>query len=164
MLRREVSQLRLEIERIARENTELKRLMNVQSSVRGRKVDSFITMDELNKVLSSLRNDLNNADSRQRIEIVAEVSRQMERLASQTEAAMRALADSIDAEPELAPVQSFSRDYSRKGIAYVVKPGDTLSNIAREYHSTVRDIQNANKIGDPKDLKGGQTIFIPQSE
>ena len=74
MLRREVSQLRLEIERIARENAELKRSMNVRSSVRERKVDSYITMDELNKVLSSLRNDLNSADSKQRIEIVAEVS------------------------------------------------------------------------------------------
>ena len=57
---------------------------------------------------------------------------------------------------------TFSEDYPKSGIVYTVQPGDTLSKIAQEQQSSVKDIQNANKISDPKSLKVGQELFIPQ--
>lgn len=61
------------------------------------------------------------------------------------------------------PMQ-FSENYPKEGIIYTVKPGDTLSKIAQEQHSTVTDLQNANKIADPKMLQAGQELFVPIAE
>lgn len=60
---------------------------------------------------------------------------------------------------------SATGDYPKEGISYTIKKGDTLSKIALEHKSKVTHIQAANKIQDPhKDLRVGQTIFIPQGK
>lgn len=46
-------------------------------------------------------------------------------------------------------------------IIYVIKKGDTLLPIAREYGVTVQAIQEANGISDPRRLWIGQEIVIP---
>jgi LysM repeat protein len=47
-------------------------------------------------------------------------------------------------------------------VTYTVQSGDTLTKIAREHGSSIKDIQNANKIANPaRDLRVGQSIFIP---
>jgi LysM repeat protein len=59
----------------------------------------------------------------------------------------------------------FSDDYPKTGLSYEVQPGDTLSQIALKFGSTVRFIQDANQIKDPaRDLRVGDTIFIPLKE
>ena len=59
----------------------------------------------------------------------------------------------------------FSDDYPKTGLSYEVQPGDTLSQIALKFGSTVRFIQDANQIKDPaRDLRIGDTIFIPLKE
>lgn len=55
----------------------------------------------------------------------------------------------------------FSSDFPKDGEIYVVKSGDTLSKIARQFGSTVKYIQDANKIDDPNTVKVGQKLFIP---
>lgn len=65
------------------------------------------------------------------------------------------------AKPE--PVR-FSENYPKEGVIYTVKPGDTLSKITQEHHSSVTDLQNANKIADPKMLQAGQELFVPIAE
>jgi LysM repeat protein len=49
-------------------------------------------------------------------------------------------------------------------IIYVIKQGDTLLPIAREYGVTVQAIQDANGISDPRRLWIGQEIIIPAAE
>ena len=49
-------------------------------------------------------------------------------------------------------------------IIYVIKKGDTLLPIAREYGVTVKAIQDANGISDPRRLWIGQEIIIPAVE
>jgi len=56
---------------------------------------------------------------------------------------------------------TFSNDFPKDGEIYVVRSGDTLSKIATQFGSTVRYIQNANKIEDPNSLQIGQKLFIP---
>lgn len=59
----------------------------------------------------------------------------------------------------------FSDAYPKTGLSYEVQPGDTLSQIALKFGSTVRFIQDANQIKDPaRDLRVGDTIFIPLKE
>ena len=59
----------------------------------------------------------------------------------------------------------FSTISHKTGKTYVVRSGDTLSKIARDHDSTIKHIQNANKIVNPsKDAELGETIFIPVSQ
>lgn len=44
---------------------------------------------------------------------------------------------------------------------YTVRPGDTLSSIARKYGCEVASLQSANRIGDPKRLQAGAVLQIP---
>lgn len=122
---------------------------------------------EFNALTVSLNTRLQNLESREQVikrEIVAEVSKKIEELAGETQKGLNALAKVIENEPQVQKsATTFDEDYPKTGLAYVVEPGDTLSKIARQFNSTVRDIQNANQIVNPsRDLKVGQTIFIPQ--
>jgi LysM repeat protein len=49
-------------------------------------------------------------------------------------------------------------------IIYVIKKGDTLLPIARQFGVTVNEIQEANGITDPRRLSIGQEIIIPLKE
>ena len=53
-----------------------------------------------------------------------------------------------------------SEDYSV--IMYIVKKGDTLWNIAKEFGSTVEDIVRVNGIEDENKISVGQKIFVPR--
>ena len=53
-----------------------------------------------------------------------------------------------------------AQDYSI--ILYIVKKGDTLWNIAKEFGSTIDDIVRANGIEDPNVIMPGQKLFIPR--
>ena len=49
-------------------------------------------------------------------------------------------------------------------IIYVIKAGDTLIPIARQFGVSVQEIQEANGITDPRRLRIGQEIIIPRPE
>lgn len=52
---------------------------------------------------------------------------------------------------------------AQAGYVHVVKAGQTLSEIAREYNSTTAAIVSANDdVKNPNDIKVGQEIFIPE--
>ncbi len=50
------------------------------------------------------------------------------------------------------------------GIYYQVKPGDTLSKIAKTYQISPRKLAEANKLPQPNQLTEGMVIFIPDAE
>lgn len=47
---------------------------------------------------------------------------------------------------------------------YIVKPGDTIWNLANEYGLTVDEVLDANPEIDPDNLMVGQVILIPASQ
>lgn len=47
------------------------------------------------------------------------------------------------------------------GVLYVIKKGDTLSKVARQYKVSVSKLQSHNNITDPRKIKIGQEIRIP---
>ena len=53
-----------------------------------------------------------------------------------------------------------AQDYSI--ILYIVKKGDTLWSIAKEFGSTIDDIVRTNGIEDPNIIMPGQKLFIPR--
>ena len=52
------------------------------------------------------------------------------------------------------------QDYSI--VIYIVKKGDTLWNIAKEFGSTVDDIVKANAIENPDVIQIGEKLYIPK--
>jgi nucleoid-associated protein YgaU len=51
-----------------------------------------------------------------------------------------------------------------KAQVYVIKPGDSLSKIAKEFYGNANDYQKiaeANGIEDPNKIRAGQSISIP---
>ncbi len=60
----------------------------------------------------------------------------------------------VSKKPELA-----SRQHT--GQKAVIEPGDTLEKIAATYGVTVRELQDLNSIRDPRSIRAGQTLLIP---
>jgi LysM repeat protein len=50
----------------------------------------------------------------------------------------------------------------RTGIRYKVRPGDTVSAIARRHNSKVDWVLKANQMDNPNALRVDDEIFIPQ--
>lgn len=48
-------------------------------------------------------------------------------------------------------------------IKYIVKPGDTLTYIAKEYKTSIYELSEINKIKNPNYIIAGSTIYIPST-
>lgn len=158
LLQEQVGQLRLQVENLQRQQAQL--------------LDSFDTLlrrqDELTASLASANaqtatrlDALPAREQALRREVVAEVSKQIEALAQETQKAIDALAKAQSAAPRVSVSTTFDDSYPQTGIAHVVQSGETISGIARKYGSTIQDIMNANRIAKATALKAGETIFVP---
>ena len=140
-------QLTVEVEQLRREN----------SGLRAQGDANYVTMAQMTAALAELERALRAGDR----ELAIQISKDMERLAKQTNAALDAL--SKGAARNTAPAVQFTPlPANTPGTTYEVQAGDTLASIAARFNSSVKDIQNANKIADPTKLQVGQTLFIPQ--
>lgn len=140
-------QLSVEVEQLKRENSGLRSQGDV----------NYVTMAQMTAALADLERALRAGDK----ELAIQISKDMERLAKQTNAALDAL--SRGAARSTAPAVQFTPlPANTPGTTYEVQAGDTLASIAQRFNSTIKDIQNANKIADPTKLQVGQTLFIPQ--
>jgi LysM repeat protein len=150
LLTQRVGELTMTVEQLNRENNALQAKAN----------QSYVTLDQLNKAIADINRVMQSELSDQKREVLAQVAGQMAKLGSQTNAALDALAKNQATRP---PVQtSFSESFPKEGINYTVQSGDTLSGIAQKHNARVQDIINANKITDPRSIRIGQTLFVPQ--
>jgi len=158
LLAQSVKTMRLEIEELHRENARLRAQIVAASSNR----DTDAQISNLSSAIETLRREYRAADELQKQQIITEVNRQVSALAKETQGAINSVAEAIDSQPQVSPAVHFSDDFPKTGKPYVVRSGDTLSKIARDHGSKIKDIQNANKIVNPsRDLQVGETIFIP---
>ena len=155
LLSQEVRTLRLEIEQLSRENTALR--AHLQTSLADPAVQ--VKLANFSAALERLQQDYRAADADNKTTIIAELNHKMATLTQQVQVAIDTVGG---AQPKISTPVHFSEDYPKTGVTYTVRSGDTLSAIARAHGSTVKHIQNANKIVNPsRDLQVGQTIFIP---
>ena len=61
--------------------------------------------------------------------------------------------------PSPSPSPSPAPDY----ITYVIQPGDTLSEIAQRYGTTVSTLSSLNGISDPNKIYAGNTLKVPEN-
>ena len=64
--------------------------------------------------------------------------------------------------PEKADPVPTETPSGKKLIIHIVKRGDTVKSIAKEYGSRVKWIVDANQLTDPKKIKVGEKIKVPQ--
>ncbi len=161
LLTQQVKTLRLEIEEMRRENARLRGQVAAASAAG----ETEAELANLASAIEALRREYRAADEAQKRQIIAEVTRQVEALAKETQTAINTVAEAVGQQPQVSTPVHFSEDYPETGVTYTVRSGDTLSKIARQHGSTVKHIQNANKIVNPaRDLQVGQTIFISIEE
>ena len=161
LLEQSLKTMRLEIEELRRENTSMRAQVASASS----KSDASVQISNLSVAIETLRREYGLADAQQKQQILAELNRQVSALAIETQSAINSIAKAAYNQPQVSTPVYFSDDFPKTGKTYVVCSGDTLSKIARDHGSTIKNIQNANKIVNPsKDLQVGETIFIPISQ
>ena len=155
-----VDELSLRVEQLEHENANLR-------AQTGSSEKSYATLTQLNDSIANLNRALRAAIAESKGETLEQVSRQLEALAKQTNAAL----DSIGKGPAPrvaangsttpAPAATFANDFPKEGISYTVQKGDTVALIAKKTGAKVQDIVNANKISDPSRIVVGQKLFIP---
>ena len=161
LLEQSLKAMRLEIEELRRENARIRAQVAAASS----KSATSAQITNLSVAIETLRREYGLADTQQEQQILAELNRQISVLAIETQSAINSIAKAAYIPPQVPTPVYFSDDFPKTGKTYVVRSGDTLSKIARDHGSTIKNIQNANKIVNPsKDLQVGETIFIPISQ
>ena len=161
LLGQSLKTMRLEIEELRRENARIRAQVAAASS----KSATNAQISNLSVAIETLRREYGLADTQQKQQILAELNRQISALAKETQSAINSIAKAAYNQPQVSTPPHFSDDFPKTGKTYVVRSGDTLSKIARDHGSTIKHIQNANKIVNPsKDLQVGETIFIPISQ
>lgn len=141
--------LNAEIEQLKRDSRELRSSAANASSV---------SRDQFNAAVAELEKAIRAGDK----DVALQLTKQMERLAQQTQAALETIAKGSSGRISTPTPAVPDAKYPETGITYTVAPGDTLAGIAQKLNSSVVWIQAANKIADPRTLQVGQTLFIPQ--
>jgi LysM repeat protein len=153
LLSQRVGDLSLRVEQLERENSDL----------RAKSGQTYVTLAQLNEAIANVQKTLQAALRDQKRDILQQVTVQLEKLASETNAAINAVARGA-ATRSAVSAPTFTNNYPKEGVSYTVQRGDTLSSIAHKTGARVEDIINANKIADPARLQVGQTLFIPQGK
>lgn len=110
--------------------------------------------------IQGLRNLIASSDD----EVSKQIDAKLDKLGTRAEEVLKSLAhQSLTVTTQSAPANIPEPDFG-EGILYEVQSGDTLGAVASKYKTSVKLIMSANRIGDPKHLRAGQTIFIPNSE
>jgi LysM repeat protein len=152
LLMQRVGEMSLRIEQLERENSALMRSTDGLES-------TYATVAQLNEAVAELNRAISSGDKTSQ----AQAAKAIQELARQTNAAVDSVAKGMAARPAITE-PSFDDNFPKEGFSYTIQRGDTLSSIASRYRSTVRDIQNANRITDPTKIQVGQTLFIPGGE
>lgn len=152
ILSQRVGELTLRVEQLERENSAL---MNATDGMDR----TYATVSALNEAVAELNTMISSGDR----DTQAKAAKAIEELAKQTNSAVDSLAKGMVARAAITTPE-FDTDFPKTGISYTIQRGDTLSSIASRFKSTVKDIQNANRIVDPTKIQVGQTLFIPGGE
>jgi len=163
-LRGLVGSLRIEVETLQRENAKLR--ASVQQATAANTAGTGI-LRQVDARIAAVKAELLREDAETRKDVIASVKKQIDSLAAQVQESLRKIAGATSGggSAPAGPPPSFSEDYPKDGVMYLVEPGDTLSEIASKLNSRVSWIRDANKIVNAsRDLRAGETIFVPQED
>jgi len=157
LLNEQLGQVRAQVEEMQRQQAQM--MKNYQDLLKQQQAMT----QSLNAFVAQTETKLEALPEREaklKAEIGEEMNKQIEALTKQIQKTIDALSQAQQ-KPNVAPQVNFTEDYPETGFSHIVKPGETISGIAREYGSTTRDIINANRIANARGLRAGETIFVP---
>ena len=160
LMKQELGQLRLQVERVLKENENLRNSMTqLVENQAGMRKEYLALVAQAETNIDAMRVQLEKGNLKNRKEIIAAVTAQVEKFAKQTQVA-KAAAPKKKASSEIK--YEFSDNFPGSGIEYTIKRGDNLWKIANNNSSKIQWIQDANRISNPGNLKVGSVIFLPQ--
>ncbi|MFO7936089.1 MAG: LysM peptidoglycan-binding domain-containing protein [Kiritimatiellia bacterium] len=128
------------------------RLRNIESRIDG--------SPDLDQDIIALRRDIEQLRVEReqlRKEITDDLAGRIEKIAAK----QRKAVDAARRQVVSRPANTSSAASSVSGYEHKVERGQTLSEIARGYNTTVKKIIDANNIKNPSNIRVGQVLFIP---
>ncbi len=153
-LERKYSLLQLEIQNLSAENNKLRKDIAVLKSEQGAKpVDQVVDAK-----LDRHRKDTETYVKEQYQKVLDMLSSKIENVST-----ARVVTTTPKTQTTSQKVE-FTGTFPKNGVIYTVQSGDNLSKIAKRFGSSVKYIQNANKISNPNNVRIGQELFVPIDE
>ena len=153
----------LECQRLAEQINALNRNQQ-QLDTRLRNIESRLSSStNVDKDVIALRRDLEQVRVEReqlRKEITDDLAGRIEKIAARQQKSI----DAARRQTQQAPARSTSTASAASagsGYEHKIERGQTLSEIARGYNTTVSKIIKANKIKNPSSIRVGQVLFIP---
>ena len=153
-LERKYSLLQLEVQNLSAENNKLRKDIAVLKSEQGTKpVDQVVDAK-----LDRHRKDTETYVKEQYQKVLDMLSSKIENVST-----ARVVTKTPKTQTTSQKVE-FTGTFPKNGVIYTVQSGDNLSKIAKRFGSSVKYIQNANKISNPNNVRIGQELFVPIDE
>ena len=111
--------------------------------------------------ISLSQQKMSKSEAQYRAEIAALQSRLASEAAAREKMKQEMVADLSSKIEKIIKSQTRGSAFGVSGVEHVVKPGQTLSAIAKAYGVKTKDIIKANRLKNPDDLRVGQRIIIP---
>jgi LysM repeat protein len=154
-LTQRVGELALKVEQLERENADLRQRQGTLNH-------GYATIAQVDSAIADVNRAIKAAVASGKSETIEYVNAQILKLAAATNNSLESLAKAQAPRPApAAAAATFSDNYPKEGVSYVVQKGDTLPSIAKKHGAKQQDIINANKLADPSRVIAGQTLFIP---
>ncbi len=165
-MQQDIADLKIEVDKLKMENADLREALSKQ------------------KASSAPASSNTEIANRNRTEVLNEVDRRLKQHTADVNAALAELTRQVNASLAKAPAKNNNQaavastaaaatpvaddnlpaDMPRTGVTYKVKPGETVTRIARQLNSKADWILKANKLTNAAALKADAEIFVPQAE
>lgn len=161
-LRDEVNRLRMDVEDLRSENARL-----LEKKASGKNAAAGIDAE-----IAALRVEFSGKIETLRRELLAEIDKRISRSNADVNAALkemrRQVNEALDGKSTNAGTPSTPvaepKDLPQNGIRYKIRPGDTITKIAKENRSKTNWILYANPGLNPNRIIPGKEILIPQND
>lgn len=155
-LQQQLGSLNIAVEELQRENASLKQELARQNNT---SQENYVTMAQLTRAISELRNQMVAANETQKAAIIREVGVELDGIIAQVNKLLER--GQVGARPSAPSSPPPKVDFPKTGVGYTVKAGDSLGKIAREQKSRIDWIRSANNLASDV-IYPGQELFIPQ--
>ena len=165
-MQQDIADLKIEVDKLKMENADLREALAKQ------------------RASSAPASSNGEVANRQRTEILNEVDRRLKQHTADVNAALAELTRQVNASLAKVPANNkttnqssattapaasaaednLPADIPHTGVTYKVKPGETVTRIARQFNSKAEWILKANKLSNAAALKADAEIFVPQAE
>lgn len=157
-LKVEVNKLRDQVTEMRQSLVKIEEEVQILNNSRGNEAkDSKNRLDEIDRSLKVVE----SSHDQLKREIIDELAKKIEKLGTMTggSSSGKPVGKSSTSRSE---IKKSEMKKPERGYEHIVKPGETLTEIASAYNVTPATVIKANNLSKPNDIKVGQKLFIPE--